>query len=240
MLLDAVSDGFLSSDELESVQAFMRDNGLHPVEMQEWSREIFKKAVDSLSAANVSTDRIRSIEEIKVKLAISEHDIASELDRFYRLRFIVEIRGGKLPAVNAPNVILRSTEKALWVQPGQLWENRVVTRRYEGGSAGISFRIAKGITLRSGGTRGRLVSDNADVPVSTGNFIVTNRRFIFEGDQKSFETEFEKILSIDSHLDGIRFSESNRQKPRQISYAEPNGDIIVEILSQTFSGTVGI
>lgn len=100
----------------------------------------------------------------------------------------------------------------------------------------MSFRIAKGVTIRTGATRGRSVSESADQIVSEGNFVITNKRFIFQGDPKSFETKYEKLLDITNHLDGIRFSESNRQKRRQLQYTEPNGDIIVEILSQLFSG----
>jgi hypothetical protein len=119
------------------------------------------------------------------------------MERLNRWRYIAGIREGKFPVYQAENVALRKTEQVHWIEPAKLWEEKVVSRRYEGGSHGASFRIARGFTIRTSGTRGHLVTDTADVPVAAGNFIITSGRLIFQGDAKSFETKYEKILDMD-------------------------------------------
>ncbi len=94
----------------------------------------------------------------------------------------------------------------------------------------------KGVSFRVGAHSGQLVTDTADVPVSDGEFIITSQRLIFRGNSKSFDTKYEKLLEMHNHIDGIYYSETNRQKQKKIQYLQPNGDIIVEILSCLMSG----
>jgi hypothetical protein len=166
---------------------------------------------------------LQGLEGIRTFLRLPASVVALQTTKLDRWRYIFQIRAGNLTPIPIENVVLRKNEVAYWIEPAKLWEERVVSRRYEGGSAGISFRIAKGVTLRTGATRAHLVSSSADVAVSDGSFVITNQRFLFQGHAKSFETKYEKILDIHNHLDGIRYSETNRQKPRKIEYAAPMG-----------------
>jgi hypothetical protein len=136
-------------------------------------------------------------------------------------------------------ILLKADEAAYWTEPGTLYEEKVVSRHYEGGSSGVSLRIVKGVTFRVGAHRGQLVTETGNVAVSSGNLVITNRRLIFQGDKKSFTAEFEKIIEVQPAPDGIRFSESNRQKPRLILYDKPNGDFVCEVLSHLWSTTEG-
>ena len=232
LLLESVSDGVLTAEELEEIRALMARTGIDKSILAEWGEDILERAVDSISLSNLSLERVHSVESVKDFLGVENSVVQKQLQRLDRWRYIATIRKGTLPVQDVKNLVLRKNEIVHWVEPGKLWEERVVSRRYEGGSSGVSFRIAKGITFRTGGTRGQLVTDTADVPISEGNFIITSHRLVFQGQAKSFETKFDKILDIHNHLDGIRFSESNKQKPRKIQYYSANGDVIVEILSQ--------
>jgi hypothetical protein len=235
-ILDAVSDGVLTTEELAQIRAFMSETGLPESEVEDWSREIFVKAVESLDVYGVSLARISSIEAIAVTLGLNLGKIRNEQRRIEHFRRIAQIREGDMPRLTIPNVLFQSGEEAHWCEPARLWEYKVVGRRYEGGSRGISFRVAKGVSLRLGASRGQMVTDSADVPVCDGNFIITNRRLIFQGEGKSFDTKFDKIIDMTNHADGIRYSEKNRQKPRKIQYFAPNGEIIIEVLNRVFSG----
>lgn len=235
LVLETVADGELTADELAQIEAVLAEKGIDRSVISEWGADILERAVDSIDRMNVSAARLDSIDGIIRTLGVTS---AKEMERLNRWRYIAGIREGNLPVQNVENVVLRNGELVHWVEPANLWEERVVSRRYEGGSRGVSFRIAKGVTIRTGGTRGQLVTDTADVPVSEGNFIITSNRLVFQGLAKSFETKYEKIVDINNHLDGIRYSESNKQKPRKIQYYSANGDIIVEILSQVFARVV--
>ena len=57
---------------------------------------------------------------------------------------------------------------------------------------------------------------------------------IFEG------SKYGKIIDIQPAIDGVRFSQSNVQKPRLIIYHSKNdGDLVCEIISQCLSNYEG-
>lgn len=234
LLLEWVDDGVLTTSELAEIRAVIEETGIDKGVLAEWSDEILNRAIDSITLANLSTERINSIDQIAEFLGVHVVSVPKQIQRLNRWKYITGIREGTLPVKEAENVVLRKGEIVHWVEPAKLWEERVVSRRYEGGSSGVSFRIMKGVTFRTGTMRGQLITDTADIPISEGNFIITNHRLIYQGEAKSFETKYEKILDLHNHLDGIRYSESNKQKPRKLEYSSSNGDIIVEILSQIF------
>jgi len=129
------------------------------------------------------------------------------------------------------NIFFKKNERPLWVEAAVLYEEVVIDRRYEGGSQGVSFRIAKGVNWRVGATRGRMVSEKGTVPVDEGQFVVTDQRLIFSGNLKSFDTVLSKIISVNIHPDGITFSQSNRTKKRMVNFPSNNGDIVCAILN---------
>jgi hypothetical protein len=235
LLLESVSDGVLTSEEIAEIHAMMPQTGIDKSILAEWSEDILEKAVDSITLTNLSMARVQSIEGVKEFLGPAAHAVTKQNERLYRWRYIAAIREGTLPVQNIKDVVLRKGESVHWIEPAKLWEEHVVSRRFEGGSSGVSIRVAKGLSFRVGQSRGHYVADTADVPVSEGNFIITNRRLIFQGQAKSFETKLDKLLEMENHLDGIRYSESNKQKRRMLQYYSKNGDIIVEILNQVIA-----
>jgi hypothetical protein len=127
--------------------------------------------------------------------------------------------------------VLQKAERVYWSEQGSLLEERVVRRGYEGGSHGISFRIAKGVSYRVGAHRGHLVTDKAVLPVSSGDLIVTSKRVIFRGDTKSFNFKLDKLLDVQFYSDGVRLMD-DKGKPRLVQFAETgNGDVVGAILS---------
>lgn len=73
-----------------------------------------------------------------------------------------------------------------------IYKNQVTG--YTGGSAGVSVRVAKGVTLRSGSSRGKPIRE--DVPYTyPGVFTMTNQRFIMSG-EKAFEHPISKLTAL--------------------------------------------
>ena len=94
---------------------------------------------------------------------------------------------------------------------------------YQGGSQGVSFRIAKGVSYRVGGHRGTF-TPGAEVMkiVDTGVAVVTNQRVVFQGEGKTREWLFTKLIGVD-HVDDVGCSMlhvSNRQKASGLAYGE--------------------
>jgi hypothetical protein len=107
---------------------------------------------------------------------------------------------------------LSDQEKALAVLPKTaLLEPKAVRvgqRRY----LGSSLRIAKGVSLRSG----RQVSTSESLDrlrrIDQGKLVVTNKRIAFLGTMRTVFVEIEKIVSVDTYIDGIGLHCSGKDK----------------------------
>lgn len=111
----------------------------------------------------------------------------------------------ELPVIDEPSaVILKPGEICHYQAQAMVLiiKNQVVG--HTAGSGGVSVRIAKGLTLHSGSSRGHAIRD--DVPYTyPGIFTMTNQRFIMTG-EKGFDYPFEKLTSVVHYgLDGVTF-----------------------------------
>lgn len=83
------------------------------------------------------------------------------------------------------------------------------------------------------------MSDKAVVPVSTGDFIVTDRRVVFRGDAKSFAFKLDKILDVALFSDGITVTaQSGRPKTVRFSSLE-NTDVVGMLLTHVVNNFGG-
>jgi hypothetical protein len=162
------------------------------------------------------------------KIRIAE---AKAQRKAYIASIISDLKSGKAPLLDRPNFLLQRGEKICWIEPGTLQEIKVVGRRYEGGSSGISFRVARGVRFNVGRQRGYSVSETAAVTTSSGELILTNKRLAFLGDRKSLAIKLEKLLEIQPGTNGIKFSESGKASPKLVLYNNrENAEIVCEVL----------
>lgn len=100
-----------------------------------------------------------------------------------------------LPVVDSPiSIVLKPGEVCHYQSAAVvlILKNQVVGRT--GGHSGISVRVAKGLTLHSGGSRGQTVRE--DVPYTyPGILTITNQRVIMTG-EKAFEIPMEKLTAV--------------------------------------------
>ena len=115
-------------------------------------------------------------------------------------------QANKLPTVTT-DVFLKAGETAFYDCPSSLYETRAV-RQYQAGHVG--FRVAKGVWV--GGTQGQSVSNQEWGKIDDGILTITNMRVIFRGQQGSRNIVLNKIISVDSFLDGLELEVENRQK----------------------------
>ncbi len=232
-LLAAVSDGLLENSEMESLSEQMTEFGLSLYDLKKWGREIFLTAFNAASKRqHLSTQAYSNLTQIQGYLGLPDEEVHEIKAQMHRSRFLFDIQNGKIPPISVPNLILRKGENAYWSEPGTIYEESVVNRHYEGGSVGTSIRIMKGVSFRVGQHRGRLISQTGHVPVSTGILYITNERLVFQGDAKSFATDLNKIFEVQPAMDGLRFSETGKEKSRIIVYHSPDaGDLVCEVLS---------
>ncbi len=163
------------------------------------------------------------------KIRIAE---AKAQRKAYIVSIISGLKNGQTPLLDRPNFLLQRGEIICWIEPSALEEVKVVGRRYEGGSSGVSFRVARGVRFNVGRQRGHSVSETAAVTTSTGELVITNKRLAFLGDRKSFAIFFEKLLEIQPATNGIKFSDGGRAGSKLIRYySKQNADVICEVLN---------
>jgi hypothetical protein len=109
-----------------------------------------------------------------------------------------------LTAIQPKKALVKAGETAYASVASELQE--VQTVGYSAGTSGVSVRVAKGVTLRTAGTRGKAVKGM--VSVASGELVITDKRIIFAGDRKSFAISLEDILSTTNYTDGFGFSDS--------------------------------
>jgi hypothetical protein len=142
--------------------------------------------------------------EAEAKRAARQKQLAEEAAR--RAEELDRIRNGPLTPVHDCQSILQKGEFAYMTILAALAEMK--TTGYRGRTGGVSFRVAKGVTLRTGGYGGHAVKEL--VETAHGQLAVTNRRLLFAGDAKSRATKLDKIVSIERFSDGIAIHEDNK------------------------------
>jgi hypothetical protein len=233
LLLRAVGDGKLTKSEIDELDKKKTEFGLTDEDVKGMRAEIFATAFSvAKDDKQVTEEEEKELKEIQKYLGLADDEIQTSKKELARLRLLNEIQKGNLPTVPVTNLVTQKGETAYWAEPAILAEEKVIRRRYEGGSQGVSFRVMKGVSYRVGGHRGHIVSETGLVPVSDGELIVTNKRIIFRGDGKAFAIKLDKILDIQIFTNGLHFSENNKSKPRLVKFKEEgNHDIVGAVLS---------
>lgn len=113
----------------------------------------------------------------------------------------------ELPSVSTP-VFLHANEVAVYYSQAtrQETKNRVVgrTSNYGGGSV----RIAKGLSVHTGGGSSRTIYGDVATQYP-GELVITNERVIFISNQKAFELSHNNITAATAYQDGSSFQSKN-------------------------------
>ena len=115
----------------------------------------------------------------------------------------------------------QKSEQPVWVVPDCKYLKTKKQVTYEGRSAGASFRVAKGVTIRTGGSRGHRVENEYLEQVDFGTVVLTDKHIYFEGqDKERFRVRLDKLVSAEAAQDGFLFQRDGvRARPEAfVSY----------------------
>lgn len=231
--LKAASDGKITQAEIVELDKKKAELGLTEEDVKEMKSEIYTTAFSAAkSDKQITKEEEIELQNIQTYLGLGDTEIQHDKKELARLRLLNEIQLGNMPTITVANLVTQKGEKIYWVEPVIMAEEKVIRRRYEGGSQGMSFRIMKGVSYRVGGHRGHITSETGVVAVSDGEMVITSKRIVFRGDKKSFATKLDNLLDTQLFTNGFQFSENNKSKPRLLKFKqEGNHDIIGAILS---------
>lgn len=99
------------------------------------------------------------------------------------------------PVVNYTGFFPQPNELIIYVVTASIFKDKEQVVGYTVKSTGASFRVAKGVTVRTGGSGGRAVRDTVRKH-SFGDLIITNRRVVFIGKDDNFDFPIDKTTAI--------------------------------------------
>ncbi len=112
------------------------------------------------------------------------------------------IKNGQLPTIIGTNINLANDEVCHYADIGYTFKDKTITTGYTGKSSGISIRLMKGLTYRTGGSGGKAIRENQRTTYA-GTLYITNKRVIYSSTNECFDKTFDKITSVTEVNDGI-------------------------------------
>ncbi len=116
---------------------------------------------------------------------------------------------GEFASQFATSVILQANEYLVFALPKiQLCEEQVTKR---GGTySGVSVRVMKGVSVRSGSFKGAATTEVT--PIDSGTLSLTSHRLVFVGAKQVREVELPRLVSIDAMDHGVVISVKGKKK----------------------------
>lgn len=111
---------------------------------------------------------------------------------------VVKIEAGILP------FNINKGETIIWLFHNVKYHEDTIKKSYEGGSRGASVRVAKGVYLRAGSFRGKVVESNYLKLIGVGMMAITNKNIYYASNQKTFKLPHNKIVGVKPYSDGIQ------------------------------------
>ncbi len=179
-----------------------------------------KGSANARGSSSASSDR--AMREYEQKLREKEQQLR-----------ILENFETMIDETSETSFIADSGEEVILVMNGvSLVETKKTGSTFKGGSAGLSYRLTKRVSVRTGTFQGQSIP-GVDIPaiVDTGQFVVTTQRAVFTGSKQSREFDFKNLLSLSRQEIGrdhsvLYLPTSNRKTVSGIGTGEGSLDII--------------
>lgn len=205
-------------------------------ERQKVQLEAFRAAVALIIADDLVTeDEEAIINGTAEALGISNEMLNQRaLPELYSI-MIARANAGRLEPVEQHELIAQQGETVYFEAVATLLKE-VVVKEYRGGYGGVSFRVAKGVRINTGRTRGRMVPVGTQIePADAGIFSITDRRAVYAGQRKTFEFKYDKLVGVHLYDDAVTLQVSNRQTPSTFRFDRP--DLIAALLNAAATAT---
>ena len=176
--------------------------------------ELLVSGIDSL-VDKFLDDGIITPEEEKVMSSIvtsmdyNFDDINQKVQKGIVLRNLTE---GILPnfVLDQCPINLEKDEKLVYAFGGVGFFEMTEVKHYEGGSTGVSFRVAKGVYLRSSAFKGYPVISNELKLKGVGILFLSNKNIYFYSENKSEKIPLKKIIATTNYNDGISIQKDGK------------------------------
>jgi hypothetical protein len=186
-------------------RSFLAQAGQKPLIIEGWQKAVDQALEDDI----LSSEEEQSLMGFADSLSLTRDDLdeSGAFSRVVKAAVIRDILEGTLPqrislVADLP-FNLQKGESMVWVFPDATYYEQRIRTHYEGGSQGVSVRVARGLYYRVGRFRGHPVKTAGMVNMGMGPLGVTDRHIYFAGPTKAFRIKYDKIVSFTPYSDGI-------------------------------------
>lgn len=201
----ALADNVLTEEEIKQIDEAASKAGLSKQEISEIRQAHYMAAIQPVlnrvkRARRFSLDDEAEIQKLSENLHVVP-DFAPLVP--YRKLWEIETTGIFEPEPIDVEIRLGKNEQCYYVCQA-VWA-QIKTKRartgYVGGSVGV--RVAKGVTLRFGKAVPTYDEREEMTDISGGDLYVTNKKLIFDGDQRSTNITYGRLVNYELFTDGI-------------------------------------
>lgn len=207
----SVASGREEDPELHTAIARLSSEAFAP---DDWNRKAlvvgWEAAVDQALEDGVLTETEEQHLEAfipRFELALAELNARGALERLGKAKVLRDlVEKGVVPKVGPVDGLpfnLVKSESLVWLFKDVAYHELRTRTHYEGKSAGVSIRIAKGVYYRTSSFTGHPVETIHAVRVDTGFLGATTKHVYFSGPMKSFRVPYTKIVNFTKYSDGI-------------------------------------
>lgn len=180
---------------------------VNPQDVQKAVLRGWQDAIERAFSDHLLTqDEQNALEQIAEQFQLPARQTESGRERIREGEVLREITEGRIPEFRPTEPLpfnFQKSEKLVWVFTDVDYHKQKTTRRFEGGSRGMSVRVAKGVYVRAGAFKGRSISETEDQYIDTGTLAFTTKHLYFSSDSKRFRIRWDKIMAFDPMEDGI-------------------------------------
>ena len=170
-------------------------------------RHFLTQYVEDASLSEEEEARLSAVAEA---LALDQLAIARAMVGRESEVLIAKLNAGRLEPMSSPQLMVKRGE-LVYLQVRAELLKEVVHREMRGGYAGVSFRVAKGVRVNTGGFRGHSVVTGTSIVIDDiGILSVTSQRIVFIGSRRGLDVPYTKILGMNGFSDGVQFLIANR------------------------------
>lgn len=129
----------------------------------------------------------------------------SQISRLGQVSILKNLQRGVFPSsgFSAP-IMLGRGETIIWTYNGVTMYQEKTVKEYGGRRSGWSFRVMKGVTYHTGGTKVRPIEHTYMDNKGIGTLFVTNKHLIFQGPTAAQKIPYSKMIGVTPYSDGIK------------------------------------
>ena len=128
----------------------------------------------------------------------------SEISKLGQVSILKSLQRGVIPSNNYPApIMLGKGESVIWTYDGVTMYQEKTVKEYGGRRSGWSFRVMKGVTYHTGGTKIKPIEHSYMDNKGMGTLYITNKHIIFQGATAAQKIPYAKMIGVTPYSDGI-------------------------------------